>query len=42
MRFDDLWRYICWSKQPVERPPEMSSEEFRWRLVDDFVEGFNG
>ena len=41
MWFDDLWRYIRWSKQHVKRPPEMSSEQFCWRLVDDFVEAFN-
>ena len=41
MRFDDIWRYICWSKQPAERPPDMTSEQFRWRLVDDFVDAFN-
>jgi Transposase IS4 len=41
MRFDDLWRYIRWSRQPVERPPDMTSEQFRWRLVDDFVGAFN-
>ena len=41
MRFDDLWRFIRWSRQPPERPEGMTSEQYRWRLVDDFVVAFN-
>ena len=41
MRFDDLWKCIRWSDQPSERPDSMSSEQYRWKLVDDFVDKFN-
>jgi Transposase IS4 len=40
-RFDVLWRYMVWSEQPKECPPGMSHEEFRWSLVQDFVDNFN-
>jgi Transposase IS4 len=40
-RFDDLLRHMVWSEQPKERPPEMSHEEWRWSLVQDFVDNFN-
>eukprot|EP00171_Calliarthron_tuberculosum_P006804 IDg6804t1 len=40
-RFDMLWRCIRFSDQPDARPSSMSSEQYRWRLVDDFVERFN-
>ena len=40
-RFDELWQTITFSNQPAERPDEMSSEEYRWKRVDDFVEAFN-
>lgn len=40
-QFDDLLRYLVWSKQPKERPDSVSSEKFRWMLVDDFVEAIN-
>jgi Transposase IS4 len=40
-RFDELWQCIRWSFQPKERPEGMSSEKFRWKLVDGFVEQFN-
>ena len=41
MRFDDLWKYIRWSNQPRQRPEGMSSEQYRWQLVDDFIDKFN-
>jgi Transposase IS4 len=41
VRFDDIWRFIRWSSQPDERQEGMSSERYRWMLVDDFVENFN-
>ena len=41
-RFNDLSRYMVWSKQPSVRPPEMSSETYRWLLVQDFVDNING
>jgi hypothetical protein len=40
-RFDDLWMCIRFSNQPKVRPPEMSSERYRWKLVDDFVMEYN-
>ena len=40
-RFDELLRYIVWSEQPKERPEGMSSEKFRWLLVDGFVDAIN-
>jgi Transposase IS4 len=40
-RFDDLWKNIRWSMQPKERPEGMSSEQYRWMLIDDFVDRFN-
>ena len=40
-RFDTLWRYMVWSYQPVQRPLEVSHEEWRWMLVQDFVDNFN-
>jgi hypothetical protein len=40
-RFDDLWRCIRFSEQPSVRPAEMTAEQYRWKLVDDFVTQFN-
>ena len=40
-RFDDLWMCIRFSEQPPNRPSEMTSEQYWWRLVDDFVKNFN-
>ena len=40
-RFDDLWMCIQFSEQPPNRPSDMTSEQYRWRLVDDFVKNFN-
>ena len=40
-RFDSLWRYMVWSLQPKERPDGMSHEQWRWALVQDFVDNFN-
>ena len=39
--FDDLWMCIRFSEQPPNRPSDMTSEQYRWRLVDDFVKNFN-
>ena len=36
-RFNDLWMCIRFSDQPPNRPSDMTSEQYRWRLVDDFV-----
>lgn len=40
-RFDDLWKHMRFSQQPDQRPEGMSSESYRWKLVDDFVTNFN-
>ena len=40
-RLDDLWMCIRFSDQPRNHPSEMTSEQYRWRLVDDFVKNFN-
>ena len=40
-RWDELWRYMEWSYQPVERPDGMSSEHYRWCLAQDFIDRAN-
>lgn len=40
-RFDDLWCCARFSDQPEKRPENMQHENYRWLLVDDFVEAFN-
>ncbi|KAL3808144.1 hypothetical protein ACHAXA_000428, partial [Cyclostephanos tholiformis] len=40
-RFDDIWYAVRWSCQPPEQPLGMSSEQYRWMLVDDFVANIN-
>ena len=40
-RFNDLWSCIRFSNQSVERATDMSSKQYRWMLVDDFVKVFN-
>ena len=32
---------MVWSKQPAQRPEGMSSESYRWMLVEDFVLNIN-
>ena len=39
--FDDQWMCIRFSDQPCNRPSEITSEQYCWRLVDDFVKNFN-
>jgi hypothetical protein len=41
-RFDMIWSCLTFSKVPAARPEGMSSAEYRWKHVDDFVDGFNG
>ena len=36
-QFDDLWMCIRFSDQPRNCPSDMTSEQYHWRLVDDFV-----
>ena len=40
-QFDDLWMCIRFSDQPCNHPSEMTSEQYRWILVDDFIKNFN-
>ena len=40
-RFDNLWMCIRFSDQPCNHPSEMTSEQYQWRLVDDFIKNFN-
>ena len=40
-RFDDIWYAVRWSRQPPEQPDGMSSERYRWMLVEDFVANYN-
>ncbi len=40
-RFDSLMSSIRFSRQPSVRPDHMSTEAYRWMLVDGFVENFN-
>jgi hypothetical protein len=40
-RWDSLYKHLVWSLQPAERPEDMSCENYRWRLVEDFVENIN-
>jgi len=40
-RFDLLWQFMVWSKQPSSRPESMSHETYSWKLVDDFVNNIN-
>jgi hypothetical protein len=39
--FDDIWACLRWLEQPSDRTNGMSSERYRWLLVDEFVERFN-
>ena len=40
-RYCQLMRHVAWSSQPEERPDGLSSETYRWMLVDDFVKNIN-
>jgi Transposase IS4 len=40
-RYDTLLQYIVWSFQPERREDGMSSENYRWMLVSDFVDRMN-
>lgn len=41
VRFDELWTCVRFSYQPPVRPEEVTSEAYRWALVDGFVARFN-
>jgi Transposase IS4 len=40
-RFHDIFRCMVWSVQPPKRPDHMSSEQYRWLLIEDFIANFN-
>jgi hypothetical protein len=40
-RFDDIWYAVRWSRQPTEQPDGMSSERYRWMLINGFVANIN-
>ncbi len=40
-RYDILYTTISFSQQPEVRPENMRHEQWRWMLVDDFVDAFN-
>jgi hypothetical protein len=40
-RFEDIWYAVRWSRQPPEQPHGMSSEQYRWMLVNNFVANIN-
>jgi hypothetical protein len=40
-RSEDLRRCLRFSEQPIFNPATMTSEQFRWGLVDDFITHFN-
>jgi Transposase IS4 len=40
-RFEALWTMVTFSKQEPTLPEGMSSQEYRWQLVDDFVDDYN-
>lgn len=40
-RFNELMSHIRFSNQPNEKPDSLSSEQYRWLLVDGFIKEFN-
>jgi hypothetical protein len=40
-RFDDIWSCMRFSYQPPQRPASMDHEDYRWKLVQDFVSYYN-
>jgi hypothetical protein len=40
-RWHVLFKHLVWSYQPTERPEDMSCENYRWMLVQDFVDNIN-
>ena len=40
-RYDTLWRHIRFGVQPLVRPSVLSSEIYRWTLVQIFIHNFN-
>jgi Transposase IS4 len=40
-RFEEIWSVLSFSHQEPTRPHGMASADYRWSLVDDFVDDFN-
>ena len=40
-RFEEIYANIRFSRQPVYKPHAMSTEEYQWMLVNDFVSVLN-
>ncbi|KAL9179705.1 hypothetical protein ACHAXT_008995 [Thalassiosira profunda] len=40
-RFDAIWYALTWSRQPTEKPQDMSSKRYRWMLLDDHIRNYN-
>jgi hypothetical protein len=40
-RFNELIASFRFSNQTIDRPEAMSSERYRWQLIDDFILHFN-
>lgn len=40
-RFEEILAHVVFSCQDPVRPTDMSSQDYRWQLVDDFVNDFN-
>ena len=40
-RFEEIYANIRFSRQPVYKPHTMSTEEYQWMLVNDFVSALN-
>ena len=40
-RFDNLFTNLHFGHQPIERPAELSVEQYWWLLVENFVNNFN-
>jgi Transposase IS4 len=40
-RYDTILKCLVWSVQAEERPDNVSCEEHRWQLVEDFVKNLN-
>ena len=41
IQFDNLFSNLRFGNQPAERPPNLSSGQYRWLLVDNFINNFN-
>ena len=40
-RYDDIFSNLRFSDQPKEKPADMTEAEYRWLLIDGFIERFN-